>query len=60
VRDLVFSREQGQLAIIVGDVPDLTLERLAMKEKADMFEDVYGMQVVLRTGHVTPPEIPHE
>lgn len=60
VRDLVLSREQGQLVITVGDVPDLTLERLAMKEKADMFEDVYGMEVVLRAGHVAPTASSHE
>lgn len=49
VRDLAFSREKGQFAIIVRDIEDLTLERVALREKASMFEEVYGMKVVLRT-----------
>jgi exopolyphosphatase/guanosine-5'-triphosphate,3'-diphosphate pyrophosphatase len=59
VRDLSFRREDGQFVIAVADVADLTLERVAMKEKANMFEDVYGMQVVLRSGTVSPAEATH-
>ncbi|HEY8240652.1 MAG TPA: exopolyphosphatase, partial [Kiritimatiellia bacterium] len=49
VRDLAFAREKGQFTITVRDVEDLTLERVALREKASMFEEVYGMKVVLRT-----------
>ena len=30
-------------------VEDLTLERLALRDKGSMFEEVYGLKVVLRT-----------
>mgnify|MGYP003607579729 FL=1 len=49
VRDLRFSREDGQFVVWVRDVEDLTLERLALKEKGSMFEEVYGLKVVFRT-----------
>jgi exopolyphosphatase/guanosine-5'-triphosphate,3'-diphosphate pyrophosphatase len=49
VRDLAFNREKGQFVITIRDVEDLTLERVAMKEKGSMFEEVYGMKPVLRT-----------
>ncbi len=48
-RDLRFSREPGQLSVWVRDVEDLTLERLALKEKGHMFDEVYGLNVVFRT-----------
>ncbi len=48
-RDLRFSREPGQLSVWVRDVEDLTLERLALKEKGRMFDEVYGLNVVFRT-----------
>lgn len=50
IRDLTFSHEDGQFVITVPDADDLTLERLALKEKGGMFEEVYGMKVVLRRG----------
>lgn len=49
VRDLRFTREPGRFTVWVRDVEDLTLERLALKEKGSMFEEVYGMKVVFRT-----------
>ena len=48
VRDLAFSREDRQFVITVRGVEDLTMERLAMKDKGNLFEEVYGMPVVLR------------
>jgi exopolyphosphatase/guanosine-5'-triphosphate,3'-diphosphate pyrophosphatase len=48
VRHLHFSREPGQFIITVAGVEDLTLERLALKQKGSMFEDVYGLRCVLR------------
>lgn len=59
VRALAFSRDDGQFVITVSDVADLTLERLAMKEKANMFEDVFGMKVVLRAGNLDHPVPSH-
>ena len=49
IHDIVLSREGGQLVITAPNVEDVTLERLAMEEKAGMFEDVYGLKVILRT-----------
>ena len=46
--DLTFAREPGQFIITVRGVEDLTIERMAMKEKGAMFEEVYGIPVVLR------------
>jgi exopolyphosphatase/guanosine-5'-triphosphate,3'-diphosphate pyrophosphatase len=48
VRHLTFSREPGQFLVTVAGVEDLTLERLALKQKGTMFEDVYGLRCVLR------------
>ena len=48
LRDVVFKREKGQFVVTVRDVEDLTLERVALKEKGSMFEEVYGMKLILR------------
>ncbi len=48
VRHPAFAREAGQFIVTVSGVEDLTLERLALKQKGTMFEDVYGLRVVLR------------
>lgn len=53
VRDLSFSREAGQFIVTIKDVEDLTLERLALKDKANLFEEIYGMKVVLRAASTT-------
>ena len=43
-----FSREGDDFVITVNEPADLTLETLALKEKANLFEQVFGMEVVLR------------
>lgn len=48
ISDLTFAREAGQFVITVRHVEDLTIERMAMKEKGAMFEEIYGIPVVLR------------
>ncbi len=48
VRDVRCGREANQFVIWVRDVEDLTLERLALREKGSMFEEVYGLKVVFR------------
>jgi exopolyphosphatase/guanosine-5'-triphosphate,3'-diphosphate pyrophosphatase len=47
VRELTFTRTRGQFTILVHDVEDLSLERVALKEKGSMFEEVYGLKVSL-------------
>ncbi len=46
--EIAFS--DGQLSITVPNVPDLTLEQLALEHKGNMFEQVYGAGVVLKRG----------
>jgi exopolyphosphatase/guanosine-5'-triphosphate,3'-diphosphate pyrophosphatase len=41
---------KDELILTVDGAEDLTLERLALKEKGTLFEDVYGLKVVLREG----------
>ncbi len=48
LRELSFGREKGQFVITIHGTQDLTLERIALKEKGSMFEEVYGMPVLLR------------
>ena len=43
------AREDGRLVISVPHVDDLSLERLALKQKDSLFEEIFGMQVLLRT-----------
>jgi exopolyphosphatase/guanosine-5'-triphosphate,3'-diphosphate pyrophosphatase len=50
VQTILGRREGGRLILTVPDVDELTLERLALKEKGKMFEEVYGMPIALRTG----------
>jgi exopolyphosphatase/guanosine-5'-triphosphate,3'-diphosphate pyrophosphatase len=49
VRDIRFTREEGRFVVWIRDVEDLTLERLALKEKGALFEEVYGLSVAFRT-----------
>lgn len=48
VRDVAFRRERGRLIVLVGGLEDLTLERLAVRQKGELFADIYGMSVELR------------
>ena len=41
---------KDEIVITVDGAEDLTLERLALKEKGPLFEEVYGMKIVLREG----------
>ncbi len=48
VRDVRFSREDRQYVITAAGIENVTLERIALKEKADLFESAYGLSVALR------------
>lgn len=48
-RAVSFSREAERFVITLADVEDVTLERVAMREKGDLFENLFGLQIVLRT-----------
>lgn len=47
-RALTFSVEPGRLAITVLKAKDLTLEQYAMQEKALLFQQVFGLDILLR------------
>jgi exopolyphosphatase/guanosine-5'-triphosphate,3'-diphosphate pyrophosphatase len=42
------SRDSGRLLIYVPGVEDLTLEQLALVEKGNLFQEVYGYSVEFR------------
>jgi exopolyphosphatase/guanosine-5'-triphosphate,3'-diphosphate pyrophosphatase len=46
--EVICSRENGRLVISVPRVDDLSLEQLALKQNVSLFEETYGMPVLLR------------
>jgi exopolyphosphatase/guanosine-5'-triphosphate,3'-diphosphate pyrophosphatase len=46
--ELRLSREGGRLVVSVPQVDDLSLEQLALKQSGSLFEETYGMPVLLR------------
>jgi exopolyphosphatase/guanosine-5'-triphosphate,3'-diphosphate pyrophosphatase len=48
VRNIDMSIEERQFIISVPKIRDLTLEQMALDQKSDLFEQVYGMHVILR------------
>jgi exopolyphosphatase/guanosine-5'-triphosphate,3'-diphosphate pyrophosphatase len=53
IRNITCSREERRFVITVPDVEDVTLERLAVKEKGTLFESIFGLQVILRTSQTS-------
>ena len=49
VHEIRCSRSGNRLVITVPNVDDLSVEQLAIKQGAGMFEEVFGMKVLLRT-----------
>jgi exopolyphosphatase/guanosine-5'-triphosphate,3'-diphosphate pyrophosphatase len=48
IHDLSGHREEDRFVIGIPDVEDFSLEQMALKQKGPLFEDVYGMSVLLR------------
>ena len=48
LHELKFSREGGRLVIAIPQVEDLSLEQLALKQSGSLFEETFGMPVLLR------------
>lgn len=48
IHELVCEVEEGRLIISVPRVDDLSLEQLAMRQNSGLFEEVFGMKVLLR------------
>jgi exopolyphosphatase/guanosine-5'-triphosphate,3'-diphosphate pyrophosphatase len=51
VRDFAVERTDDRLTITIRDVEDLTIERMAIREKGGLFEDIYGLTIDLDRGH---------
>lgn len=51
VRDFSVERSDGRLTLTIRDVEDLTIERLAIREKGGLFEDIFGLMIDLDRGH---------
>lgn len=47
LRDPAFERREERFVIRASGAADLSLERLSLAEKGDMFEDVFGLEPVL-------------
>jgi exopolyphosphatase/guanosine-5'-triphosphate,3'-diphosphate pyrophosphatase len=48
VQEIRCTRSEGRLILAIPHVNDLALEQLALKQQGTLFEDIYGMQIVLR------------
>ncbi len=49
VKDIECARENGQFVISAESADDLSLEQLALQQKSELFQEMYGMPVVLRS-----------
>lgn len=59
LKKIAFAWEKDQFVITIHDAVDLTLEQLALKDKANLFEQIYGAKVVLRTALDADEAVPH-
>jgi exopolyphosphatase/guanosine-5'-triphosphate,3'-diphosphate pyrophosphatase len=50
VKTLTCEKQGDRLVIRIPDVDDVSLEQLALKQKGSLFEDIFGMTVLLRKG----------
>ena len=48
IADLTCEREDDRLVIQIPNADDLSLEQLALKQNGSLFEETFGLQVVLR------------
>src|SRR5512133_1360886 len=48
IKEITCSKKKDTLLITIPDIEDVSLEELALQSKGTMFEDVYGLKVVLR------------
>jgi exopolyphosphatase / guanosine-5'-triphosphate,3'-diphosphate pyrophosphatase len=49
VRSIQCTREKSTLIVTVPDVDDLSVEQLALRPGRSLFEEIFGMRVLLRT-----------
>lgn len=49
VHSIQCTREQSRLIVTVPEVDDLSVEQLALRQGRSLFEEIFGMRVLLRT-----------
>jgi exopolyphosphatase/guanosine-5'-triphosphate,3'-diphosphate pyrophosphatase len=49
ITDFECQREEGRLVISIPNAEDLSLEQLAIRQNGELFEEVFGMPLLLRT-----------
>lgn len=52
IRDFTCAVQKGRLIITVPGVDDLSLEQIALKQTAQLFEETYGLSVLMRRERV--------
>ena len=50
IEDVHCRRDGSRLIIEVPEVDDLSIEQLALRQSGSLFEEIFGLQVLLRTG----------
>ncbi len=50
VKDISCHREKNRLVVLVKNVDDISLEQLALDRTSSLFEEIFGLQVLLRQG----------
>ena len=58
VRAFTCARDARRFVLTVPQVEDLTLERLAVREKGNLFEEMFGLTIVLREARTETAEAP--
>lgn len=48
LHELRINRESGRLVISLPQIDDLSLEQLALRQTGSLFEETFGMPVLLR------------
>jgi exopolyphosphatase/guanosine-5'-triphosphate,3'-diphosphate pyrophosphatase len=54
ITDVRCGDDDGRMVITVPGVEDLSLEQLALNQNVTLFEETYGMPVLLRRGRRQP------
>lgn len=54
VRNIAVRRDKDHVAILVSGVDDLAMEQLALEQKGEMFEQTFGLPIVLEVAPAPP------
>ncbi len=48
IKNISCLKQKGNLVITITGIEDLSLEQLALQSKGSLFEDIYGMKIILK------------